>query len=189
MMYNVEKDLKTHLCCLGQLGLSSMIVITTLEVRSQSKISILCSVLTTHLMGALNKNQHITVGKNICVLGGRMTPVQRSIIRRQPDMDTDLFIDLLTWSIRRCGHKGYCDVTPPDENLPSPCTMTTMKKTIWAIQLTQNWSAKTNHVCFQEKHRIHLSTIQCLVIQICARYAWVALLSMLMYCGSYLKYH
>ena len=34
-------------------------------------------------------------------------------------MNADLFLDLLTWFIKESGHKGYKDVTPPDE-CPKP---------------------------------------------------------------------
>ena len=30
-------------------------------------------------------------------------------------MDTDLFMDLLTWFIKESGHGGYSEVIPPDE--------------------------------------------------------------------------
>jgi hypothetical protein len=48
-----------------------------LEVRSQSKVTFLCSVLINHTWGALNKNRSTTVAKSFyAVLCGRMTPVQ-----------------------------------------------------------------------------------------------------------------
>ena len=34
-------------------------------------------------------------------------------------MDTDLFMDLLTWFIKESGHGGYSEVIPPDE-CPNP---------------------------------------------------------------------
>ena len=48
-----------------------------------------------------------------------MTPAQKNIFRRQAEMNADLFLDLLTWFIKESGHKGYKDVTPPDE-CPKP---------------------------------------------------------------------
>ncbi len=32
-------------------------------------------------------------------------------------MDTDLFMDLLTWFVKESGHPGYYDILPPDECL------------------------------------------------------------------------
>ncbi len=53
------------------------------------------------------------------VLCGRITPEQKTIVRRQAEMDTDLFMDHLTWFIKESGHQGYSEVTPPDE-CPNP---------------------------------------------------------------------
>jgi hypothetical protein len=48
-----------------------------------------------------------------------MTPAQKNIVRRQAEMDADVFLDLLTWFIKESGHKGYKDLMPPDE-CPKP---------------------------------------------------------------------
>ena len=48
-----------------------------------------------------------------------MTPAQKNVARRQAELDTDLFMDLLTWFIKESGHKGYSDVLPPEE-CPNP---------------------------------------------------------------------
>ena len=48
-----------------------------------------------------------------------MTPEQKNIVRRQAEMDTDLFMDLLMWFIKESGHQGYSEVIPPDE-CPDP---------------------------------------------------------------------
>mgnify|MGYP006194651551 CR=1 FL=1 len=80
----------------------------------------LFSVDQSHVGGALHKYRSSTGGKNIyVVLFGRMTPAQKNIVRRQAEMNADLFLDLLTWFIQESGHKGYKDVTPPDE-CPKP---------------------------------------------------------------------
>ena len=48
-----------------------------------------------------------------------MTPVQKSIVRRQAEFNTEAFVDLLTWFIKESGHSGYDNVVPPDE-CPDP---------------------------------------------------------------------
>ena len=74
----------------------------------------------SHVGGALHKYRSTGAGKNIyVVLCGRMTPEQKNIVRRQAEMDTDLFMDLLTWFIKESGHQGYSEVIPPDE-CPNP---------------------------------------------------------------------
>ena len=80
----------------------------------------LFSVDQSHVGGALHKYRSTGAGKNIyVVLCGRMTPEQKNIVRRQAEMDTDLFMDLLTWFIKESGHGGYSEVIPPDE-CPNP---------------------------------------------------------------------
>ena len=51
-----------------------------------------------------------------------MTPAQKNIVRRQAEMDADVFLDLLTWFIKESGHKGYKDLMPPDDVFLVPFT-------------------------------------------------------------------
>jgi hypothetical protein len=56
--------------------------------------------------GALHKYRSIGAGKYIyVVLCGRMTTEQKTSVRRQVELDTDLFMDLLTWFIKESGHR------------------------------------------------------------------------------------
>ena len=60
----------------------------------------------SHVGGALHKYHSTGEGKNIyVVLCGRMTHEQKAIVRRQAEVDTDLFMDLLTWFIKESGHR------------------------------------------------------------------------------------
>ncbi len=57
----------------------------------------LFSIDQSHVGRALHKYRTSGAGKNIyVVLCGRTTPKQKSIVRRQAEMDTDLFMDILT---------------------------------------------------------------------------------------------
>ena len=59
------------------------------------------------------------IGRNIfCVLCGRMTPSQKKVAREQAHLDTQLYLDLLTWFIQS-GHPGYEGVPIP-EDCPEP---------------------------------------------------------------------
>jgi hypothetical protein len=75
----------------------------------------------SHVGGVLNKyNSMGNTNKNIfVVLCGRMTPQQKRIVRRQAEMNTEFFLDLLTWFVKESGHPAYKDVVPPDE-CPDP---------------------------------------------------------------------
>jgi len=80
----------------------------------------LSSVDQSHVGGALNKYRSTTDGKNIyAVLCSRMTPALRNIVQSHAEMDTDLFMDLLTWFPKVSGHMDYSGVIPLDE-CPNP---------------------------------------------------------------------
>jgi len=61
----------------------------------------------THLNQA-GIGEHIYV-----VLCGRMTPEQKQIVRTRAVVNTQLFIDILTWFVTKSGHKGYDNTTIP----------------------------------------------------------------------------
>ena len=57
-------------------------------------------------------------GKSIYdVLCERITPEQNSIIRRQAAVNSDVFMNLLTWFFKESGDKGNYEVIPPDKSL------------------------------------------------------------------------
>ncbi len=56
------------------------------------------------------------IGEHIyCVLCGRMTPDQKQIVRKRAIVDTQLFIDILKWSVKESGHPGYQDTVIPEK--------------------------------------------------------------------------
>ena len=69
----------------------------------------------------MNKYRSIdNAHKNIfVVLCGRMTPDQKQIVRREAEMDTQVFLNLLNWFIKESGHPAYRELTPP-EQCPDP---------------------------------------------------------------------
>ncbi len=48
-----------------------------------------------------------------------MTPNQKQIVCRQAVVDTQLFIDILTWFVKESGHPGFQNTTVPEE-CPKP---------------------------------------------------------------------
>jgi hypothetical protein len=77
---------------------------------------LLFSVDQSHIGEALHNHCCTGAGKNIyVVLCGRMNPGQKTIVRRQAELDTDLFMDLLTWFIKESGHRRYSEVNPSEE--------------------------------------------------------------------------
>ena len=51
----------------------------------------------------------------LCVLSGAMTPKQKDIARQQAEIDTKLFLGLLTWFVKHSGHPGFKNVPVPSE--------------------------------------------------------------------------
>jgi hypothetical protein len=66
---------------------------------------------------------HLTqagIGEHIyCVLCGRMTPDQNQIVCRRAVVDTQLFIDILTWFVKESCHPGFQNTSIP-EKCPQP---------------------------------------------------------------------
>ncbi len=54
-----------------------------------------------------------------CVADGRMTPDQNQIDRKRSQIDTQLYIDILTWCVKESGHPGYLNTSIP-EDCPQP---------------------------------------------------------------------
>ena len=59
-------------------------------------------------------SEHIYV-----VICGRMTIEQKQIVRLRAKIDTQLFIDILTWFVKESGHPGYSNTLIPEE-CPQP---------------------------------------------------------------------
>jgi hypothetical protein len=53
------------------------------------------------------------------VLCRRMTPDQKQIVRKRSRVDTQLYIDILTWFVKESGHPGYLNTSIP-EDCPQP---------------------------------------------------------------------
>jgi hypothetical protein len=74
----------------------------------------------TLIGGVMIRLTKTSIGQNIyCMLCGRMTPQQRTILRKRSKVDTSLYIDLLTWFIQESGHPGFSGVSIPEE-CPQP---------------------------------------------------------------------
>ncbi len=70
--------------------------------------------------GVINQLNKSRIGEHIYyVLCGRMTPDQKRIVREQSTLDTQLFIDIMTWFVQKSGHPGFKDTSIPDE-CPQP---------------------------------------------------------------------
>jgi hypothetical protein len=68
--------------------------------------------------GVMNQLNKSGFGKNIyCVLCGRMTPDQKKIVRERSKVNTQLFIDIMTWFVQESGHPGFKDVPIPEKCL------------------------------------------------------------------------
>ena len=50
-----------------------------------------------------------------CVLCGRMTPDQKRIVRERSKVDTQLFIDIMTWFVEQSGHPGFRNTAIPNK--------------------------------------------------------------------------
>jgi hypothetical protein len=72
------------------------------------------------LGGVMNQLNEADFGEHIyCVLCGRMTPNQKQIVRKRSKVDTQLFIDVITWFIQESGHPGYTKISVP-KDCPQP---------------------------------------------------------------------
>jgi hypothetical protein len=72
------------------------------------------------LGAVVNHLNQAGIGEHLyCVLCGRMTPNQKQIVHRRTVVDTQLFIDILTWFVIESEHPGYQNTTKP-EKCPQP---------------------------------------------------------------------
>ena len=70
--------------------------------------------------GVIEHVRDMGVAHNMYImLCGRMTPAQRTIIRRRAHLDTEEYMDLLNFFIKVSGHSGYSGLPMP-ENFPRP---------------------------------------------------------------------
>ena len=68
------------------------------------------------LGGVMNRLNQQGISEHIyCVLCGRMTPDQKQIVRTRAKVDTQLFIDVMTWFIKESGHPGYKETLIPQD--------------------------------------------------------------------------
>jgi hypothetical protein len=57
-------------------------------------------------------------GDNIyCVFCGRMTPDQNIIVSKRSKVNTQLFIDIMTWFVQESSHPGFKDIPIPEKCL------------------------------------------------------------------------
>ncbi len=70
--------------------------------------------------GVINQLNKSGFGEHIyCVLCGRMTPDQKKMVRERSTLDTQLFIDIMTWFVQNSGHSGLKNISVPEE-CPQP---------------------------------------------------------------------
>ena len=68
----------------------------------------------------MNQLNQSGIGDHIyCVLCGRMTPDQKQIVRKRSRIDTELYIDILTWFVKEYGHSAFLNISIP-EDCPQP---------------------------------------------------------------------
>ncbi len=68
----------------------------------------------------MNQLNEADLGEHIyCVLCRRMTPNQKQIVQKRSKVDTQLFIDVITWFIQESGHPGYNKISIPKDS-PQP---------------------------------------------------------------------
>jgi hypothetical protein len=73
------------------------------------------------LGAVINNLNQKSIGEHIyCVLCGRMTPDQKRIVCRRTVVDTQLFIDILTWFVKESVHPGFQNITVLEECCPTP---------------------------------------------------------------------
>jgi hypothetical protein len=66
--------------------------------------------------GVANQLNKSGIGEHIyCVLCGRMTPDQKKIVRERSTLNTQLFIDIMTWFVQNSGHPGFKSISIPEE--------------------------------------------------------------------------
>jgi hypothetical protein len=68
------------------------------------------------LGGVMNQLNQAGIGEHIyCTLCGRMTPDQKQIVRKRSRVDTQLYIDILTWFVKEPTHPGYLNTSVPED--------------------------------------------------------------------------
>jgi hypothetical protein len=73
-----------------------------------------------HVGSVINEYQNTGANPHIYVVhGGRLTPSQKKIVSKKVEMNTNLYTDYMTWFIKQSGHRGFKDVTVPEE-CPQP---------------------------------------------------------------------
>ncbi len=68
------------------------------------------------LGGVMNQLNQQGIGEHMyCVLCGIMSPDQKQIVCKRSKVDTQLFIDVMTWFIQKSGHPGYNKMSIPED--------------------------------------------------------------------------
>ena len=120
------------------------------------------------LGAVVNHLNQAGIGEHIyCVLCGRMTLDQKQIVRRRAVVDTQLFIDLLTWFVNESGHPGYQNITIPKE-CPQPLFVEDQETNNNTDELV-NVNMETNiesGTYFFPLHKNHQIPHQCTVLPI-----------------------
>jgi hypothetical protein len=68
------------------------------------------------LGGVMSQLNQAGIGEHIyCVLCGRMTPDQKQIFRKRSRVDTQLYIDILSWFVKESCHPDYLNTSIPED--------------------------------------------------------------------------
>ncbi len=108
----------------------------------------------------MNQLNQAGVGEHIyCVLCGQMTPKQKEIVCKRSKVDTQLFIDVLTWFVKESGHSGHTNTS-----IPKDCSQPLLVKDPKARNNTNDPTNETVEVNFEgginflSPHKIHQRT-------------------------------
>jgi hypothetical protein len=67
--------------------------------------------------GVMNQLNKSGIGEHIyCVLCGVMTLDQKNIVRERSGIDSQLFIDIMTWFVQESGHPGIKGISTPEHS-------------------------------------------------------------------------
>ena len=97
------------------------------------------------LEGVINYIKQAGIGEHIyCVLCGRMTPDQKQIVRKRSRIDTQLYIDVISWFVKESGHPGY-----QNTSIPEDCPQPLLVEGNPTKNNTNNPSDKTVETCYE----------------------------------------
>jgi hypothetical protein len=120
------------------------------------------------LRGVINHLNQAGIGKHIyCVMCGRMTLDQKQIVCKRSRINTQLYIDILSWFVMESGHPSYLNTSTP-ENCPQPLLVEeipTKNNTDDPSDRLWKLIMKAGHI-ISPLHKTHHNTHLCMVLLI-----------------------